>query len=59
MQKLTKEQLLTMLMIKLDQMEYKIEKIQERLGMQVEPESAIDKLISEIVDTEQFDEAYK
>ena len=57
--KLTKEQLLTALMIKLDQIEYKIEKIQDRLGMQIEPESAIDKLINEIVDTEDFDETYK
>lgn len=57
--KLTKEQMLTALMIKLDQIEYKVEKIQQRLGMEVEPESAIDKLIHEIVDTEQFDETYK
>lgn len=57
--KLTKEQLLTALMIKLDQIEYKIEKIQGKLGMQIEPESAIDKLINEIVDTEEFDETYK
>lgn len=60
--KLTKEQLLTALMIKLDQIEYKVEKLLNMLDISIASGEGLDSLILQresIQDSEEFDEAYK
>lgn len=62
MQKLTKEQMLTQLMIKLDQIEYKVEALQSELKVFTENNETIPgppKPFIQIQDSEQFDETYK
>lgn len=62
MQKLTKEQMLTQLMIKLDQIEYKIEALQGEFKVFMECNETIPgppKPFMQIQDSEQFDETYK
>ena len=60
--KLTKEQLLTALMIKLDQIEYKVEKLLNMLDISIASGEGLDSLILQresIQDSEEFDGAYK
>lgn len=60
--KLTKEQLLTALMIKLDQIEYKIEKLLNVLDIPIASGEGLDRVITQresIQDSEEFDGAYK
>ena len=60
--KLSKEQLLTTLMIKLDQIEYKVEKLLNILDIPIASGEGLDRLIAQrksIQDSEEFDEAYK
>ena len=60
--KLTKEQLLTALMIKLDQIEFKVEKLLNILDIPISSGEGLDRVIvhrGPIQDSEEFDETYK
>ena len=62
MQKLTKEQMLSELMVKLETIDDKLDKLLGVLFISTATGSGLDKLIAQresIQDTEDFDEAYK